>query len=153
MFCLFDYIYFCGVNELESLNLTNFNYILNCSINLNNLIISPNYINLNLNQPIQNLIPYIIQSLEFILNCLNNKNKIILLDETGKDDSIIVGIMFLMKIYNKNFNSIYDSISNYTQIHPKEYYSSIMNIEYYLIGFQNQYNGINTTQTITKFIL
>lgn len=151
MFCLFDHIYFCGVNELNSLNLNNFNYILNCSTNLNNLIVSPNFINLNLSQPIENLISNINQILNYILDCLNNNLKIILLDETGKDNSISIGIMFLMKLYKRNFNSIYDSFTNYTQIHPKEYYSSIINIEYYLIGFGNSIpiNNILKTNSLT----
>ena len=37
MFCLFENIYICGVNDLNLLNLQHFNYIINCSKNLNNL--------------------------------------------------------------------------------------------------------------------
>ena len=138
MFCLFDKIYVCGVNEFDLLNLNNFNFIINCSPSLNNLFQSnPNYINLNLDQPINLLIDKIIQSLEFIYNCYIRGNKIILLDETGKDNSIFICIMFLMKFYNKDFETIYNSISNYAKIHPKEYYSSIQSVQYFLIKQEN----------------
>ncbi len=35
MFCLFDLIYVCGMNELENLNINNFTSIVNCSLHLN----------------------------------------------------------------------------------------------------------------------
>ena len=138
MFCLFDNIYFCGVKDLNSLNLSQIQYILNCSLNLNNLMSVPNYINLNLSQPINNLLPYINNSLNFIYDCLSKKYKIILLDDSGKENSIFIGIMFLMKYYKQNFENIYNSLSNYTSIYSKEYYNSISTIEYYLIGLNSQ---------------
>lgn len=146
MFCLFDNIYFCGINEIKSLNLEQINYILNCSPNLTNLVSGTNCINLNLYQSIDTLIPHITETLNFIFDCLSKKYKIILLDESGKDNSIFIGIMFLMKYYKQNFSNIYDSLSNYASIHPKEYYNSISSIEYYLIGF-NQSNIQQTTIT------
>lgn len=141
MFCLFDNIYICGINEIQTLNLQNFTYILNCSINLNNIIQSSNFINLNLDKPIDLLIENIISILDFIYNSCACNYKIILLDETGKDNSIFIGIMFLMKIYNLNFDSIYNSLSNYICIHPKEYYNFILSIEYFII--KNVYNYQN----------
>lgn len=133
MFCLFNNIYICGINEIHSLNLSNFNYILNCSSSLNNIISNSNFINLNFDKPIGMLVNNIIWTLDFIYNSYIQGNKIILLDETGKDNSIFIGIMFLMKYYNANFDSIYNSISNYASIHSKEYYSSILSIEYFII--------------------
>ena len=143
MFCLFDNIYFCGINELNSLNLNEIHFILNCSSNLNNLVLNPNYINLNLFQPINELIGYINNLLNFIFDCLTKKYKIILLDESGKDNAIYIGIMFLMKYYKQNFENIYNSLSNYTTIYPKEYYNSISNIEYYLIGLNSQNQSVH----------
>ena len=139
MFCLFDNIYICGTNELETLNLANFSYILNCSLRLNNFIQNTNYINLNFDKPINLLIENIIQILDFIYNSCVSNCKIILLDETGKDNSIFIGIMFLMKLYNLNFDSIYNSLSKYLSIHPKEYYNSILSVEYFII--KNIYNN------------
>ena len=133
MFCLFDNIFICGITELQTLNLSNFNYIFNCSITLNNIIQNSNYINLNLDKPLNLLIENIIWTLDIIYNSCVNNHKIILLDETGKDNSIFIGIMFLMKFYNLNFDSIYNSLSNYINIHPKEYYHSILSIEYFII--------------------
>ncbi len=133
MFCLFDNIYICGVNEISSLNLLNFNYILNCSMSLNNIMSNPNFINLNFDKPINMLVNNIIYTLDFIFNSYKEGHKIILLDETGKDNSIFIGIMFLMKYYNTNFDSIYNSISNYASIYPKDYYNPIISIEYYIL--------------------
>jgi hypothetical protein len=76
MFCLFDNIYICGIDDLETLNLANFSYILNCSIKLNNFINNLNYINLNLDKPINLLIENIIGILDFIYN--SRVNNIIL---------------------------------------------------------------------------
>ena len=84
------------------------------------------------------------QILNFIYDCVIKKYKIILLDETGKDNSIFVTIMFLMKYHNVNFDSIYSSISNYTYIHPKEYYNSICSIEYFIINTTNINTNTNT---------
>ena len=139
MFCLFDNIYICGINEIQTLNLANFNYILNCSVTLNNVIQCSNFINLNLDKPINLLIENIILILDFIYNSCMCNHKIILLDETGKDNSIFIGIMFLMKMYNLNFDSIYNSLSNYICIHPKEHYHFILSIEYFII--KNVYNN------------
>ena len=139
MFCLFDNIYICRINELQTLNLSNFFYILNCYTRLNNFIQSSNYINLNLDKPINLLIENIIWILDFIYNSRVNNHKIILLDETSKDNSIFIGIIFLMKLYNSNFDSVYSSLSNYLSIYSKEYYNSIKSIEYFII--KNIYNN------------
>lgn len=147
MFCLFDNIYICGINEIQTLNLANFNYILNCSVQLNNVISSSNFINLNINKPINQMIDIINWCLNFIYSCCVEKFKIILLDETGKDNSIFIAIMFLMKYYNLNFDTIYNSFANYICIYPKEYYNSILSIEYFLINFHNNLFNNQLLQT------
>ena len=144
MFCLFDNIYICGINELQTLNLTNFTYILNCSVSINNATNNSNYVNLNLDKPINMLINNINWTMDFIYNSCQNGYKIILLDETGKDNSIFIGIIFLIKFYNLNFDTIYNSLSNYINIHPKEYYNPILSIEHFIIKNSNvnyQYVG------------
>jgi hypothetical protein len=73
--------------------------------------------------------------LNFIFDCLSKKYKIILLNDTGKDESIYIGIIFLMRYYNQNFENIYNSLVYYTNIYPKEYYFSISLIENYIIDY------------------
>ena len=144
MYCLFDMIYTCSVQELENLNLSNFEYIINCSVNLNNVLMYSNIINANLNRPLNFMISDIIQLIDNIYNCHISGIKIILLDETGIDNSMFITIMFLMKYHNKNFESIYSLISFNKLIHPKEYYNSINLIEYYLLNnFSNTSNQQN----------
>ena len=140
MFCLFDLIYICGINELENLNINNFLSILNCSTQLNNSLLCQNVINANLNKPINLMIYDIIQILEYIYNCCSVNKKIIIVDENGIDNAMFITIMFLMKYYKKNFEEIYSTIILYKNIHPKEYYCSISMIEYYLI---NNFSNIN----------
>ncbi len=152
MFCLFDMIYVCGINELNNLNLNNFSSIINCSPQLNNSLSGQNVINANLNQPINFMISIIIQILDYIYNCCSLGKKIILVDENGIDNAMFITIMFLMKYYKKNFETIYSTIVLYKNIHPKEYYSSINSIEYYLINnfFSNSNNSLvqQTTYSI-----
>ncbi len=93
------------------------------------------------------MINQIIQLLDSIYNCYISGLKIILVDETGIDNSMFITIMFLMKYHKKNLDSIYTSISIYKNIHPKEYYTSISLVEYYLLNdvynFTNQPNQQN----------
>jgi len=144
MFCLFDLIYVCSVNELENLNLNNFSSIINCSIHLNNSLHYQNVINANLNRPINFMISDIIQILEYIYNCCSLNKKIIIVDENGIENAMFIAIMFLMKYYKKKFEEIYSTIILYKTIHAKEYYSSINLIEYYLI---NNFTNTNLTQS------
>lgn len=137
MFCVFDTIYMCGINELENLNLINFAHIINCSDKLNNVITNNKVINANLNKPINFMIHHILELLEFIYTNANSGKKIILVDETGVDNVIFIGIMFMMKLLNKNFVTIYQIISANKIIHPEEYYNSIKTIEYYLLNSNN----------------
>ena len=134
MFCLFDLIYVCGVNEIENLNINNFSSIVNCSLHLNNSLPYQNVINANLNRPINFMISDIIQILEYIYNCCSLNKKIIIVDKNGIDNAMFITIMFLMKYYKKKFEEIYTTIILYKNIHPKEYYYSINLIEYYLIN-------------------
>lgn len=151
MFCLFDMIYVCGINELNNLNLNNFSSIINCSPQLSNSLSGKNIINANLNKPINFMISYIIQILDHIYNSCCLGKKIILVDENGIDNAMFITIMFLMKYYKKNFETIYSTIVLYKNIHPKEYYISINSIEYYLINnFSNSNN--NLVQPTTNMI-
>ena len=143
MFCLFDLIYVCSVNELENLNINNFSSIINCSLHLNNSLNYQNVINANLNRPMNFMISDIIQILEYIYNCCSLNKKIIIVDENGIDNAMFITIMFLMKYYKKKFEEIYSTIILYKNVHPKEYYSSINLIEYDLINnFSNPNNNL-----------
>ena len=120
MFCLFNNIFICSVNELPFLNLNNFNYIVNCSIKLNYLINSNNFININIEHLSDKTIDNFILIYNFIINNINAK--IIILDETGKDIAMFLGIFIIMTYYNVDFNNVYDNIKNYTYLHDKNYY-------------------------------
>lgn len=151
MFCLFDQIYTCGVQELGNLNLQNFTYIVNCSVQLNNILTHQNVINANLDKPLHYMINDIIQLLNSIYNCYVSGLKIILVDETGIDNSMFVMMMFLIKYHKKNYDTIYSTISLYKNIHPKEYYISISSIEYYLANnIYNQQNSQNFQNSINQ---
>src|SRR3990167_10958299 len=102
MCCLLNSIYILGVNELNFLNLNNFNYIINCSISLNNMFSNPNYINLNLDKSINLMINTIVQLFDFLYKCLQSNLKVILLDESATDNSIFLCIMFMMNYYKKD---------------------------------------------------
>lgn len=122
MFCIFNNIFICSVNELPLLNLNNFNFIINCSNKLSNLINNQNFLNLNIDQlSIENFN----EVYNFILKNINQK--IIILDETGKDISMILGMFIVMKYYNVNFDLVYDNIKIYTDLYNKEYYSFLYN--------------------------
>lgn len=120
MFCLFNNIFICSVNELPFLNLNNFNYIINCSIKLNYLINNNNFININIEHLSDKTIDNFIQIYNFIN--ININSKIIILDETGKDLAMFLGIFIIMKYYNIDFNNVYDNIKNYTHLYDKNYY-------------------------------
>lgn len=86
MFCLFDHIYICGIQELDNLNLCKFSYIINCYYLLNNVLIHQNVINTNFDKQLIYLINDITQLLDSIYNCLVSGLKIIMVDETGVDN-------------------------------------------------------------------
>lgn len=152
MLCLFDMIYVCGINEFENLNLNIFSSIINCSLQLNNYFTNQNVINANLDRPINYMIYDIIQILYYMYNCYNLGKKIIIVDENGIDNAMFIAIMFLMKYHKKNFESIYSTIILHKNIHPKEYYSSINLIEYYLINDLSNSND-NFIQSKTHSLL
>lgn len=153
MFCLFDLIYVCGTNELENLNVNNFLSIINCSLHLNNSIQFQNVINANLNRPMSYMISDIIQILEYIYDCCSLNKKIIIVDENGIENAMFITIMFLMKYYKKKFIQIYSTIILYKKIHPKEYYSSINSIEYYLLNDFSNSNSNNLSQSDSHLMI
>lgn len=131
MFCLFSNILICSLEDLNFLNISNFSYIINCSNKLNNYIVDPNYINLNIdiiNYSCVNLLNQVYNWLE-----QNIQNKIIILDETGLDNGMYLCIFILMKFLNKSFVDVYDELSKLTKINDKNNYISLEYYENYII--------------------
>jgi hypothetical protein len=131
MFCLFSNILICGIEDLNCLNISNFSYIINCSNKLNNCIVDPNYINLNIetiNYSCINLLNQVYNWLE-----QNIQNKIIILDETGLNNAMSVCIFILMKFLNKSFVDVYNELSTLTKINDKNNYISLEYYENYII--------------------
>ena len=131
MFCLFSNILICGLKDLEYLNISNFTYIINCSTKLNNCIVDPNYINLNIetiNYSCINLLNQVYNWLE-----QNIQNKIIILDETGLDNAMCICIFILMKFLNKSFEDVYNELVKLTKINNKNDYISLEHCENHII--------------------
>lgn len=120
MFCLFSNIFFCGYEEINLLNLSNFSYVLNCIEEYNNFLSDSNYININLNSSnLDNVAIY-----EEIYKWLesNSNTRIIILDYTGYDYSMQICMYLIMKLYNRSFLSIYEELSKITTLAEKSYY-------------------------------
>ncbi len=149
MFCLFSNIFICGINELSLLNLANYNYIINCENKFNNMITSPNYINLNIenfNEGNFNLLSDIYTWIEN--NCTNNK--IILLDETGQSNAMFLGLYLIMRSKNENFISVYTNTIKYTNLLDINYYKLLAQKENEIIkkNFFFQLNHMQKNQEV-----
>jgi hypothetical protein len=115
-------------SDLSSV-LNSVHYIINCSINLNNLIVHSNYLNLNIQQFTFDSLQILNSVFDFI-NCkiLLNQN-IFLLCENGINNSLVVGIFIIMKLHNSNYNDVYNYMSTIHQINPYNFYSGLKYFE------------------------
>ena len=121
MFCLFSNIYVCGSSELSNLNLSNFNFVINCSKNLNSLYSSPNYINLNIDSfTKENL--NILNDLYTWIETNFVSNKFIILDETGLDNAMIVCLYLVMRSSNQGYDAVYEQTNKFVKLNDKSNY-------------------------------
>ena len=127
MFCIFNNILICSINDLQLLNINNFNFIINCSLEYNKLFENPNYINLNIKEFNIFNIDSLFNIINFIIKNINQK--IILLDENGKNNAMVIGLYLFMKYYKINFSYAYDNIKTLTELNNKNYYFFLNNID------------------------
>jgi hypothetical protein len=115
-------------NDLQLL-LPNVSFIINCFSGYSYLYNNPNFINVvnleyNTFLQLYNFINY-----KILLN-----NNIFILCDTGKNISLIIGMFFLMKYHNLNFNTVYYNIAYYNHINSYEYYSNLISFEPYILS-------------------
>lgn len=123
-------------NELAQI-INSVNYIINCSINLNNAILHSNYLNLNITQFTINSLKILNTMYDFINNkILLNKN-IFLLCETGIDNSLIAGMFIIMKMLNLNYNTVYYKIATIYKIKYYDCYSGLKYYEPYILNYNS----------------
>ncbi len=128
MFCLFSNIYVCSSSELNYLNLSNFNFVINCSKKLNGLYSSPNYINLNIDNFTKENLNILSDMYTWIeTNFLSNK--FIILDDTGLDNAMIVCLYIVMRISNQGFNIVYDQTTKFVKLNDKSVYKILLDNE------------------------
>ncbi len=149
MFCLFSNIFICGINELSLLNLANYNYIINCNNKFNNMITSPNYINLNIENFNEGNFNLLSDIYTWIENNFTN-NKIILLDETGQGNAMFLGLYLIMRSKNENFISVYTNTIKYTNLLDINYYKLLAEKENEIIkkNFFFQLNHMQKNQEV-----
>ncbi len=146
MFCIFSNIYICGINELNILNLSNFGYIINCCSKYNNLYNSPNFINLNdENLLVKNRLELYDTMYKWLET--NFQSKIIILDETGLDNGMLICMYILMRAQNNQFNIVYENVNKIIKINEKSKYKFLFENEKEII--KNNFflsNGLFTNQ-------
>lgn len=121
MFCLFSNIYVCGSAELSNLNLSNFNFVINCSKKLNSLYSSSNYINLNIDSFTKENFN-ILNDLYTWIETNFVSNKFIILDDTGLDNAMIVCLYLVMCSSNQGFDTVYEKTNNFLKLNDKTHY-------------------------------
>jgi hypothetical protein len=124
-----------------SLVMNNVHYIINCSVNLNNLIIHPNFININLTMIDNNALNLLFDLYCFVKNKIFINNTIFILCETGINTSLFVGMYLIMKLCNLPFNDVYNIIVNAIKIHPYNTYSILKYYENFI--FQQTNNNMD----------
>jgi len=109
------------------------NYIINCSASLNNLLVHPNYINLNIQQFTFNSLQILNSLFDFISWKISLNQNIYLLCETGTNYSLIVGMFVVMKLYNLSYSEVYYRLSSLHNIGSYDFYSGLKYYEPYII--------------------
>ncbi len=121
MFCLFSNIYVCGSAELSNLNLSNFNFVINCSKKLNSLYSSSNYINLNIDSFTKENFN-ILNDLYTWIETNFVSNKFIILDDTGLDNAMIFCLYLVMRNSNQGFDTVYEQTNKFLKLNDKIHY-------------------------------
>ena len=129
MFCFLNHIFVCSVDDLQLLNLNNFNCIINCSTNLNNFMYNPNYINLNCDVFNMNSYKLFCDIYFFIYDKIIKGLKIILLDTNGINNAMIIFMFFYMKYYNLCFSDVFIKIKSHIKLNDVCFYSGLIMFE------------------------
>lgn len=124
-----------SLNDLQNV-INTVHYIINCSPNLNNLILHPNYINLNITYFTFDSLQILNSMYDFIKSKIFFNQNIFLLCENGINNSLIAGIFIAMKLYNLTYNNIYYPISSLYSINSYDYYSGLKYFEPYIINYR-----------------
>lgn len=135
MFCLYNNIYICGINEVPIFNLNNFNYIVNCTNNNYNTIlnITPNSINYTtIDLSYFNI--FVLNNFYSFVQSINNNTKLLLVDENGISNASIIGIFLLMKVHNSKFSNIYNSLKLTVNLNTYFYYNNLIIYEQQIIN-------------------
>lgn len=111
-------------------------YIINCSINLNNLLVHPNYLNLNITQFTLDSLQILNSLYDFVNSKILLNQNIFLLCENGINNSLIVGIFLMMKLYKLNYADVYYQISARHSINSYDFYAGLKYYEPYIIGYK-----------------
>jgi hypothetical protein len=118
--------------ELQQI-ITNVSYIINCHHNYSQLSNHPNYLNLIINNINYETLNLLIQVYDFINNKILLNQNIFLLSDTGLNESLFIGMFFLMKFHNANYQTIYYNIAFNNRIYPYEYYASLTYFEPHIL--------------------
>ena len=151
MYQIHQKIILIPVNELNTLNPNHVNWIINCSNSLNNHMVHPNYLNLNL--PFYNgeSIQVLNKAYEFIIGQINLSKNIVILCENGISGGMLFTIFFLMKFHNLSYDIVYDQISKTIPINSMFYYYSLKSLENQIIQIPLQPALQPALQPITNF--
>lgn len=72
------------------------------------------------------------QVYEFINNKILLNQNVFILCDTGLNNSLFVGMYFLMKYYNLNYHTVYHNIASSNKINSYEHYLSLTLFEPYI---------------------
>jgi hypothetical protein len=114
---------------LQSTILPHVHYIINCSTNLNNLIVHPNYINLGVDKFGFKTLRTLNSLSDFVNEKISLGNNIFLLCENGIGHSLVVGMFIIMKMHNINFDQVFNQLSASYNINNYDFYSGLKRYE------------------------
>jgi hypothetical protein len=118
------------MDDINLLNLANFNYIINCSIKYNNVISHQHYYNLNISSITANNIMLLDQIYTW---CQKNSNsKIIILDDITLINAMTICMYFIMNNSKISFEKTYNALNKYTKLLCKNNYKILNEISTYL---------------------
>ena len=133
MYQIHNNIILLPISEINILQNNQVNWIINCSESLNNYMIHPNYINLNI--PYYNVesIQILHKAFEFICQRINLSENIVILCENGIAGGMLFSMFFLMKYYNLPFDTVFERISKSIQVNTIFYYYSLKALQNLII--------------------
>ena len=132
MFCHFNNLFISSFNQLNLLNIHSFDYVININPKNLNYNLPKNIINYNIDFFNIDSVNAIINLYDFILLHLFNKKILIINNENNIAD--VFFIFFLMKFYNKNYDTVFNMLQLNIDTSLKKQYS-------FLRKFIHNYNS------------